>query len=73
MQRLVRAIALSCVLSTVVVAGEIPTVGVKTAEPGVTVCTLPGEIPTVGCSQPGVLTLAAATANEILAVALSVF
>lgn len=46
MKRFTMALALTCSLSFSVLAGEMPTCGVKSEEPPTTVIELPGNIPT---------------------------
>jgi hypothetical protein len=57
MKRFLQALALTCVLSGVVLAGDIPTVGAPAPAPnGITQTeptALPGDIPTVDSTSPG--------------------
>jgi hypothetical protein len=55
MRRLAFAIALACVLSGVVRAGEIPSTGATAPQPSNSVVTA-GEIPTTGETAPGAST-----------------
>jgi hypothetical protein len=55
MKRFLMTMALTCVLSVTVLAGQIPSVGVTEPPPDeptlTTTTTAPGEIPTVGLTQ----------------------
>ncbi len=52
MKRFVMTVALTCVLSSSALAGEVPTVGVTAPPPAETsIPTAPGDIPTVGFAQ----------------------
>lgn len=67
MKRFLMTIALTCVLSASALAGDMPTCGVTSTQPGgatqITDETLPGNIPTDGAVEP---TMANATLEAMI-------
>ena len=53
MKRLVMTIALTCVLSGSVLAGDMPTCGLTADEPITTEPASPGDVPFTGVTSPG--------------------
>lgn len=66
MKRFMLAVALTCVLSVSVIAGEMPTMGIAAPSPTPAVTTAPGEMPTTGA--PGEIQGPGFLATVILAI-----